>query len=73
MQVFVLYAFNGKVMVPVARVLIANEDVKFFKKNKVLSKSPANWMVEWVVKRIKKECLVFYALFLMKGGSFLWI
>jgi hypothetical protein len=56
MQVFVLYAFNGKVMVPVARVLIANEDVKFFKKNRVLSKSPANWMVEWVVKRIKKEC-----------------
>jgi hypothetical protein len=57
-EAFVLYAFNPEedFSVPVARVLIASADFKFFQENDIVGKSKVEWFTEWVLKWIRKEC-----------------
>jgi hypothetical protein len=57
-EVFVLYAFNRdrEFSFPLARVLVASADYKFFQENKVEGMTQGEWFTEWVLKCVRKEC-----------------
>jgi len=57
-EAFVLYAFNKEkeFSVPIAKVLVASSDYKFFQENKIEGKTQGEWFLEWVLKWVSKEC-----------------
>jgi hypothetical protein len=57
-EAFILYAMHPskQFSVPIAKVLIASSDMKFFQENKVEGKTQEEWFMEWVLKWVRKEC-----------------
>jgi len=57
-EAFVLYAFNKEkeFSVPIAKVLVASSDYKFFQENKIEGKTQGEWFLEWVLRWVGREC-----------------
>jgi hypothetical protein len=68
-EAFFLFAYDPErdFSVPIAKVLIASSDIRFFQRNKVEGKTQWEWFMEWVLTWVKRECPCLLAPF--EGGG----